>query len=319
VISVVLLLAGVGLCSSALCSGLETGFYRATRVRLVLDTLGGDLIARGLIWLTNRPMLFVATILVGNNLANYLTSFSIVLGTQIVCGPGAHVAELVAPLAWAPVLFVFGELLPKNLCLAAPNRFLRLGSPLFLVLLVLLLPASLLLWALNWLLSRFVAQPPEQVRLTLARRELQRLLAEGEEAGILHPAQQSLARSIFASSGRRAAQLATPLRNVPRAREGMSKEDVLRLASRYRMASIPVEAAGELTGYVRVAELAMADTEMLGPLRPLIAIPHTANHVNAMVQMENAGQDLARVVNAQGQTVGILTARSLRAPLFHGQ
>jgi hypothetical protein len=35
--------------------------------------------------------------------------------------------------------------------------------------------------------------------------------------------------------------------------------------------------------------------------------------------MENAGEELARVVDAEGRTVGILTARSLRAPLFHGR
>ncbi len=318
-ITSVLVLA-VGLFLSALFSGLETGFYRATRVRLVLDALGGDLIARGLVWLTNRPMLFVATILVGNNLANYTMSLAIVMGTQIACGDSAHVAELLAPLMLAPVLFVYGELLPKNLFLQAPNRLLRLGSPLLLVFFVLLLPGSLLLWGLNRLLARFVAEPPEQVRLSLARRELQGLLAEGQEAGILHPAQQSLARSIFALSGRRVGLFAMELRDVPRAREDMPKEDVLRLAKRYRIADVPVEGAGprrELIGYVRVIDLALAESDVVGPLRPLIEIPQTANHVDAMVRMETAGQNLARVVDPQGQTVGILTARSLRKPLFH--
>ncbi|MBN2218073.1 MAG: DUF21 domain-containing protein [Pirellulales bacterium] len=316
----VLALAAVGLFLSALFSGLETGFYRATRVRLVLDALGGDLVARSLVWLTNLPALFVATILVGNNLANYLVSLAMVLGAHAVWGSDARVAELIAPLVFAPVLFVYGELLPKNLFLQAPNRLLRLGAPLFLVFLVALLPASLLLWGLNRLLSRFVSEPPEQVRLTLARRELQKLLAEGREAGILHPAQQSLARSIFALSGRRADQLARALRDVPRARHDMAKEDVLRLAHRYRIADVPVEdEQGELTSYVRVIELALNNSSSLGPLRPLIAIPQTADHVDAIVRMENAGQDLARVVDARGHALGILTAKSLREPLFHGR
>ena len=56
--------------------------YRATRLRLVLDALGGDPISRGLVWLTNHPAVFVATTLVGNNLANYVTSLAIVIGTQ---------------------------------------------------------------------------------------------------------------------------------------------------------------------------------------------------------------------------------------------
>jgi putative hemolysin len=318
----VFILAAVGLFLSALFSGLETGFYRATRVRLVLDALGGDLVARGLVWLTNHPTLFVATVLVGNNVANYLVSLSVVMGAQIARGGARHAAELIAPLVLAPVLFVYGELLPKNLFLQAPNRLLRLASPLFFVFLVLLLPASLLLWGLNWLVSRFVAEPPEQVRLTLARRELEQLLAEGQEAGILHSAQQSLARSIFALSGRPVSQFAVALADVPRARPDMSKEEVLRLAHRCRIADIPVEATGtrgELAGYVRAIELALDDSERIGPLRPLIAISSTANHIDAVVRMENAGQSLARVVDEQGQTVGILTAKSLRKSLFHGR
>jgi CBS domain containing-hemolysin-like protein len=315
----ILILLAVGLFLSAFFSGLETGFYRATRVRLVLDALGGSLIARTLVWLTNRPTVFVATILVGNNLANYVTSLAIVMGTQFVCGGASGAAELIAPLILAPVLFVYGELLPKHLCLQAPNRLLRLGNPLFMVFLVLFLPASILLWLLNQVLARLVAEPPEKVRLTLARRELQGLLTEGREAGILHPAQQGLARSIFALSVRHVDQLATSLRDTPRGREDMTKEEVLRLAKRYRIADIPIESTGpgrDLTGYVRVIDLVLSSSDDLGPLRPLIEIPGTANQIDAMVRMEDAGQDLARVVDEDGKTIGVLTARSLRRPLF---
>ena len=61
--ALVLLLVGISL--SAFFSGTETGFYRVTRVRLVLDTLDGDLISRCLLWFTNNPTLFVATVLIG--------------------------------------------------------------------------------------------------------------------------------------------------------------------------------------------------------------------------------------------------------------
>ncbi|HLA84956.1 MAG TPA: CNNM domain-containing protein [Thermoguttaceae bacterium] len=316
---IVLLLAIVGLSASALCSGLETAFYRATRMRLVLDAMGGDLVARCMVWMTNRPTWFVATILVGNNVANYLVSLAIVLGAHAAFGGSSQAAELVAPLVLAPVLFVYGELLPKHLGLEAPNRLLRLGGPVFLVLFVALLPASLLLWSLNWLLARFVAEPPEQVRLTLARRELQSLLDEGHEVGILHAAQRRLARSTFALGTHRVDQLAVPLADVPRAHEKMSRQDVLQMAGRYRIADVPVEAAGKLAGYARVVELALGDSPALGPLRPLIAIPRETSHLDALVQLENAGENLALVVDSQGEAVGILTARSLRGPLFHGQ
>ena len=314
-------LAIVGLFLSAFFSGSETGFYCVARVRLVLDALGGDLIARGLVWLTNHPSLFVATTLVGNNMANYLVSAAIVMGTQIAFGGESHAAELIAPLLLAPVLFVYGESLPKNLFLKAPNRLLRMVGPLFAVFLVLFFPVSLLLWGLNKILAGVIGESPERVRLTLARRELQSVLDEGREAGILHPAQQALARGIFTLANQQVGRLATPLHDVPRARADMGKEEILRLAKRYRTADVPVEDTGpkkELTGYLRVIDLELDPSTEVGPLRALLKIPETDTHIGALVRMENAGESLACVVDQDGQATGIVTAKSLREPLFHG-
>ncbi|MDA7878908.1 DUF21 domain-containing protein [bacterium] len=67
-ITILLLLLGIFL--SAFFSGCETGFYRASRVRFVIAGLDGDLISQYLIKLFNNPTLFVATTLIGNNVAN---------------------------------------------------------------------------------------------------------------------------------------------------------------------------------------------------------------------------------------------------------
>ena len=315
-----LILAIVGLLLSAFFSGSETGFYRATRVRLVLDALGGDPVARGLVWLTNRPLLFVATTLIGNNLANYLTSLAIVIAV-VGCLGDAPAAELIAPLALAPVLFIYGELLPKSLFLQAPNRLLRRGGPLLLGFVVLFLPVSLVLTGLNRLLALFVGKSSEQVRLTLARHELQGILEEGHEAGILYPVQRSLARGIFAVAKDPVARFVTPSQRLPRARSDMAKAEVLRMAERYRIAVIPVERAdrsGELIGYLRVIDLGLSASDELGPLRPLMEIPEETSHIAALMQMQSAGESLARVVGSGGETLGSVTADRLREPPFRG-
>jgi len=314
----VLLLAAVGLLSSAFFSGTETGFYRATRVRLVLDAMGGDHVARGLVWLTNHPSLFVATALVGNNLANYLVSLAIVMAAREWIG-GGHAAEIVAPLALAPVLFVYGELLPKNVFLDAPNRLLRLVGPLFLVFLVVSFPVTVVLWGLSRILARFIGESPQEVRLTLARRELQRVLEEGHEVGILHRAQRGLAQGIFAFAGRPVTQCFTPLAQIPRARPDMGKEEVLRLAQRYQISAVPVEAVGQngrLAGYVRVIDLRLSGSEEVGPLRSFLELSENTTHLAALTRMESGGENLAAVVNAYGDLLGVVTAEQLREPLF---
>jgi len=322
VIWIALGLAAVGVFLSAFFSGSETGFYRATRVRLVLDALGGDTVARGLVWLTNHPSLFVATTLVGNNLASYLTSLAIVMSTQaLITGPG-HTAELIAPLVLAPLLFVYEELLPKSLFLRAPNRLLRKGGPLLFVFLVLFFPFTVLLWGLSRLMAGFVGESLERVRLGLARWELGQVLEEGHQVGILRPAQRTLAQGIFKLANQPVTKYATPLRNVPRASSDMTKQEILRLAHRHRIPAVAVErtdAEGSLVGYVRVIDLGLNGSDEVGPLRPLLDIPHRDTHIAALMRMQSAGESLARVVDTEGQTVGILTAQSLREPLFRGR
>ncbi len=128
---------GLGICGlllSAFFSGVETGFYRATRLRLVLDGMAGDRIARGLLFLANHSALFVATALVGNSVANYLISLATVIAMGRVFPRVPEGAEIIASIVLAPIVLIYGELLPKNLFLQAPNRLLRRGGGAVLVL-----------------------------------------------------------------------------------------------------------------------------------------------------------------------------------------
>ena len=137
-------------------------------------------------------------------------------------------------------MLVYGELLPKNLYLQAPNRLLRRGGALFLFFVVLFFPLAGLLWLLGRLLARATRTSHEPIRLVLAQRELRQILAEGHEAGILHPAQQSLAHGILAVARKPVRQFLTPPGQMVQVRADMGKQAVLRLAERSHTAVIPV-------------------------------------------------------------------------------
>ena len=213
-ISIALLLVGIFL--RAFFSGNETGLYRASRVRLVMDGLDGDWVSRYLLKLTNNPTLFVATTLVGNNVANYLTSLAIVLLTRTVYLNDSGLAEVMAPILFAPFLFVYGELLPKHLFYNAPNRLLRRGGVLFLGFTLIFTPVAVILWGLARLLETILGKSPDKVRLMLARQELQEVLVEGQQAGILHPTQRHLGQNFFLVASNPVRTVCTPLaKNLP--------------------------------------------------------------------------------------------------------
>ena len=60
----------------------------------------------------------------------------------------------------------------------------------------------------------------------------------------------------------------------------------------------------------------LSDAAELGPLRPLLEIRDTSSHLAVLTRLESANESLAAVVNARGETIGIVTARRLREPLL---
>ncbi|MBW3596050.1 MAG: DUF21 domain-containing protein [Planctomycetes bacterium] len=308
----------VGILLSAFFSGSETGFYRATRVRLALDAMSGDPIARGILWLTNNPAVFVATTLIGNNLANYVVSLAIVLITAEVMSQESMWAEVAGPVIFSPLVFVYGELLPKNLFYHAPNKLLRWGGPPFLLCTVVFAPVSVILWALARFLQWALGQSPEQVRLTLARRELQRVLEEGQEAGVLQPSQRRLAQNLFAVANRPVEELCTPVARAASVRVGTPKADVLRLARRHGAAVVPVmgQRARDLIGYVQVMDLRMTESQLIDRVRPLLEIRAQETHLAALIRLRAAREPLAAVANREGETIGLIYADQLLEPLL---
>lgn len=312
----------VGIFLSAFFSGSETGFYRASRVRLVLDALEGDRISRFLVALTNNPTYFVATTLVGNNVANYLTSLAIVLLTRSISVSDSSTAEMVAPIFFGPVLFVYGELMPKNLFYNAPNRLLRRGGPLIAFFSIVFAPVAGVLWVLALGMERILGQSPSKVRLVLARKELEDVLEEGQAAGILHPTQRHLAQNFYLYAARTVGQLHKPLGQAPMISRGTTYESAIAFARRRRLPDIPVY-DGQRTniiGFVRTIDLLLAQNP-----KQTIDIVHKIESVSVnekfgeiLLQMQSNREAIRKVTDEQGRTIGLLWLEDLVNLLLDG-
>ncbi len=112
----------VGVSLSAMFSGLETGLYTINRVRLTVRAAHGDHAAVTLRRILARPTRMLATILVANNIANYLASFGL---AKILDATGFSAAQTIMlnVAVLIPLLFVFGEVLPKDLFRTHTDRW----------------------------------------------------------------------------------------------------------------------------------------------------------------------------------------------------
>lgn len=314
----ILLLFLAAIFLSAFFSGMETGFYRAVRVRLVLDGMSGDKVASSLLWMTNNPTLFVATTLIGNNLANYLASLAVVLGVHLLANPAMPFADVMAAIMLAPVVFVYGELLPKKLFFHAPNKLLRRGGPLLIISAVLFAPVTAVLWILGRLLASLLGETPLQVQLTLARKELQKIFQEGESAGVLQPVQRQVAQGIFSIGADPVITFGQPVDNLLSVPQGTKRTEVLRLARRHDISTVLVRDKDrrDLIGYLRIIDLDLAATETVDQVRPLLKFDSTESYLATVISLQSAQEELAAVTDQEGQITNIIYLRDLVQPLF---
>jgi len=315
-----LVLLAFGIFLSAFFSGAETSFYRASRVRVVIAGLDGDRVSQYLLKLINNPTLFVATTLIGNNVANYLTSLAIVLITQNVTHSSA--AEMLAPIMMSPLLFVYGELLPKNLCYQAPNLMLRLAAPMFLLFTCIFAPVAAVLWGMGKMLKHLLGESPEKIRLILARKEVQQVLEDGLEAGILHPTQRHLSQSFFLVASKRVDEFSTPRSEVKSISIGSTRAEALKFARSKRYSDIVLfdGPRNNYVGYVRTVELLLSQTDESPRdlIRSFVDVRPSELFGETIMQMQAEQETVRRVVGSAGQTVGLLFIDQLTAPLLNG-
>lgn len=314
------ILLAVGVFLSAFFSGSETGFYRASRVRIVIAGLDGDRISQYLLKLVNNPTLFVATTLIGNNVANYLTSLAIVLISQHLTHSSA--AEMLAPILMSPMLFVYGELLPKNLCFQAPNYLLRLAAPAFLFFTLVFAPVAAVLWGMGRLIKTLLGESPEKVRLILARKEVQQVFEDGLEAGILHPTQRHLSQSFFLVAAKSVDEFSTPRSEIKPISVSATRAEALKFARNKRYSDIVLfdGAKNNFVGYVRTIELLLSapDKTPRELMREFVDVGRAELFGETIMQMQSQRETIRRVVGRSKETVGLLFIDQLTDPLLNG-
>jgi CBS domain containing-hemolysin-like protein len=333
-----LLLFFLGCSLGFVFAGSETAFYRIPKLRLKLDALAQDRTAGRLLWFVNRPDVFVATILVGNNVSNYAVSMATVLfvGCLLPHAEGI-VAEIGSTLILAPFLFVYGEMFPKYLCLNAPTLMLRLFAPIILLAYRLFMPLTSILWGINHIMFWLLGRKTEMITMTMGRRELGGILNEGKETGILFDAQQRLANGIFDLSNQQIRHYVTPVSQSPLITANMKPDQVLRFARRLNLTEMPVyEENTEYptndlpVGYVRTIDLEIAVHHQLDeqsrqlmqllqtdlPIRSTVEISHRHSLLTGMILLQTQQGSFGSIVDEHRRCLGFVHADRLRDVLL---
>ena len=309
------------LAMEAFYSGSETGIYSINRLRLQLLADEGKRTA--LIWrklLTDPTGLIIVTLIGTNVCVSVVTN--LVTGLYFQAG-NAGMAEFYATITLTPIIFVFGEVIPKNLFTRLADRFCyRVAWP---------LQASSWLFRGTGLVHllkgiSFVAirmtgggkRGKDQVRSR--RREMTGLLADVTAEGLLSGTQNELARRVLAMEDLTLDAAVIPLENVAMVADDGTAEQIIETIRGNKYRRLPVyhehreQIAGVLNVYDYLWQRDAADGKPPSPkslMTPPIMLAQHMTVSTALVRLQRAKRSMAVVTDDRGGAVGIITMKDL--------
>jgi len=255
---------------------------------------------------------------------------------ELLTGPfeAAHLPhELVHPLSIAVALtlisvlhMLFGEMVPKNLALAGPERAaLALAPPLMGFVRVFRPVIVTLTAAATGVLKLLKTEPVSEIGDAANRDAVAALISESRDGGLLPEGQHDLLSGALEFEDRTARLVALPLSSLVTVPPDVTPAQVEELVTSTGFSRFPVRAvaedsdsaAGELVGYVHLADVLDPDPERRNQpverrwIRPLEAVPATATLQSALATLRSSGTHLARVVTEGGQDCGVIALEDI--------
>lgn len=303
----VLILAG--LLGSAFYSGMETGLYTINRVRLTVRAGHGDAIAAWLQRIVNRPILMLTVLLLGNNIANYASSFGIT-GLLDAAGISPVGAIFINAAILIPLLFIFAEVLPKELWRTQTDRWSYRGAPL-------LRATSRVLTVIGLVpLVAAVARltgTDSATMVTSSKNRLAQLLREGVDAGVLSESQVSLLDRAMAMRDLAVTGEMVPWTGVRTLAADLQGDVRLDVLEGHNYTRLPViEHDGRVIGVVSVLDILLDPKRSTRSMmtEPLLLASSTSVP-EALEALRTREQTIAIVNDHTGRPVGIVTMKDL--------
>ncbi len=157
-------------------SGLEIAYVSANKLQMHVDSRKISLTGRLFSRITNSPVRFLATLLLGNTLALVLFGVfaSSVLAQML---SGLHISSLgmliIQSILTTLIILVVADFIPKNLFRASPNRVLKLFTLPCIIAYYMLLPFTLAVLAfVNFLMKRVLKVTLVRYKSTFNKTDL---------------------------------------------------------------------------------------------------------------------------------------------------
>lgn len=224
------------------------------------------------------------------------------------------VSLLLALLIVAYFHVVLGEMVPKNLAIAGPDRAALLLAPALLWVTKTIRPLVTVLENVSKaIVRRMGVEPQDEAASTFSTEEVEMIVEESHREGLLESEQERRVREALEFTDKVASDVAVPLDSLVTLHLGATPADVDAMVAKHGFSRFPVmTASGELRGYIHLKDVLYAQEEAYSEpvpprrVRPLATVRPSDEVEDVLVTMQNSGAHLARVVGGDGRTSGVV-------------
>ncbi len=215
---------------------------------------------------------------------------------------------------------VIGEMVPKALALTDPaHMVIWLNRPMRIIQKVLIIPVRILNGMGNQLLRLFQIPPAEGHARVLSPEELELIVSESAEGGLLNEDEELMIRNIFDFGERVVGQVMTPRIKVEAIPLGISHQELMQQVAESHYSRFPVYQGDRdhIVGILHVKDLVRQTLRSKGSfdlrllLRPAPAVPEDQGVEVLLAAFRKQRIHMAVVLDEFGGMAGIVTLEDL--------
>ena len=316
-----IIIALIFLLLSAIFSGSEIGFISANKLKVELKTQEDNRRSRIFRSFFDDPQDFIASMLVGNNIA--LVVFTYVMSLMLTPLLEGFLSQEILLLLFITILttivvLIFGEYLPKTIFrIYGEDLLYGMTLPLHIIRKSLAVPSFVTLKLSDFVLRRFYDAEEDLTENFLTRSELEQFIKTSMNDEDESVDKDMLQRALDMKKTR-VRDCMVPRPEIVSIEIGDSIDDLSELFEESKLSKIIVyqDDIDNILGYVHHRKILEMPNTIRDALIPIIVVPEVMAVRTLMKNFIKNGSSIACVVDEFGGTSGIITLEDILEELF---
>lgn len=294
-------------------SGTEISLASVNRIHMMSKASKGQKSAERVLWLLDRFDEALSVLLIGTNILHIGCA---TIATAITMHYGAQWVT-VATLVTTVLIFIFGEILPKNLARACNEKFAEIASLPLVIMMKVLKPLAITFTSFSALISKPFKKRTEN-QVTMTEEELTDIVENIAEEEDFDEEKGELMKSALHFSDSCVYDVMTPWEEVESISIALKTPEILKVVKKSAHSRIPVtDRKGNIKGILQIRKFLKAYTKHKNNviIASIIDYPYYVNENEAindvLTEMSNHRRNLSFVKNGDGAVVGIVTVEDI--------